>query len=281
MSNLISDELRLAWEESPFPSIKITSYFPVYAELFSHLRGEKCTFIETGVLDGGSLFMWRKWLGEQARIIGVDLNPAALKWKDHGFEIYIGDQGDPKFWQDILPTIGEFDALLDDGGHQSFQQIVTVYEAIKHSKSKAVIVVEDTASSFIKDFSRHGRRTFLEYSKDATDLLHARSWGMYRGKFPNGINHEMADVYSRVYSVQFFNGIVAYKIDSLSSMVPEVVRNKPREKASDFRYEGKDWAFIKWPSLFGSEEVVVKGGMNFKSRFSQLKSNIKKLISSK
>ena len=75
-----------AWKCSPYPSTKITSYFPVYVELFSKLRNTKCTFVETGVLLGGSLFMWRKWLGESARIIGIDLNPEAKKWEKHQLE---------------------------------------------------------------------------------------------------------------------------------------------------------------------------------------------------
>ncbi|HYN79354.1 MAG TPA: hypothetical protein VES73_16350 [Lamprocystis sp. (in: g-proteobacteria)] len=114
-------DLIAAWEGSPEPTLKITSYFPVYARLFSHLRGRPCVFIETGVLNGGSLFMWRQWLGDQARIIGLDLNPGALKWREAGFEIHIGDQGDPAFWRGLLAEIGAFDVLLDDGGHQSFQ----------------------------------------------------------------------------------------------------------------------------------------------------------------
>ena len=65
-------DLIRCYNDSPFPSFKVTSYFPAYAQLFRHLRNAKCTFIETGVLNGGSLFMWRSWLGEQARIIGCD-----------------------------------------------------------------------------------------------------------------------------------------------------------------------------------------------------------------
>ncbi|WP_346308930.1 hypothetical protein [Limnohabitans sp.] len=79
MTNSAMDDLFISWETSPYPSIKMTTFFPVYAQLFGHLRGKACTFVETGILDGGSLFMWKKWLGDQARVIGIDLNPQALK----------------------------------------------------------------------------------------------------------------------------------------------------------------------------------------------------------
>jgi hypothetical protein len=51
------DELVRCWQNAPHPSIKTTSYFPAYVQLFQHLRGTECTFVETGILDGGSLFM--------------------------------------------------------------------------------------------------------------------------------------------------------------------------------------------------------------------------------
>jgi len=91
-----------AFQLSPYPTVKLNNYFQIYTDLFQHLIDSQCTFIEVGVLSGGSLFMWRKWLGNKARIIGIDLNPDALKWREFGFEVYIGDQGDPLFWQTIL-----------------------------------------------------------------------------------------------------------------------------------------------------------------------------------
>jgi hypothetical protein len=50
--------------------------------------------------------MWRNFFGEGARIIGIDLNPDVIKYREFGFEIYIGDQADPEFWRRLLPTLG-------------------------------------------------------------------------------------------------------------------------------------------------------------------------------
>ena len=100
------NKLISSYKSAPHPSFKVTNYFPIYVDLFGHLVGTSCVFIETGVLHGGSLFMWRSWLGDQARIIGIDLNPGATRWREHGFEIYIGDQGSPSFWNESLSSIG-------------------------------------------------------------------------------------------------------------------------------------------------------------------------------
>lgn len=52
---ILMKELYSCWKDSPFPSVKVTSYFPVYVELLSHLVGEKCTFIENGILGRGKI----------------------------------------------------------------------------------------------------------------------------------------------------------------------------------------------------------------------------------
>ena len=88
-----------AYKKSPYKSIKHSSYFPVYDHLFCPYIGKEITFVEIGILGGGSLFMWREFFGENARIIGIDLNPEAKRWEKEGFEIYIGSQSDPHFWE--------------------------------------------------------------------------------------------------------------------------------------------------------------------------------------
>ena len=82
---------------SPYRSIKHESYFEVYDFLLEEYIGRDITFVEIGVLDGGSLFMWRDFFGEKARIIGVEINESAKVWEDYGFEIFIGSQSDPKW----------------------------------------------------------------------------------------------------------------------------------------------------------------------------------------
>jgi hypothetical protein len=257
--NLI--DLLSAYSSSPEPSYKVSNYFHIYNELFQHLRGTECTFVEIGILEGGSLFMWRKWLGDKARIIGIDLNPDALKWNQHGFEIYIGDQGDPAFWQELLPKIGQFDVLLDDGGHQSFQQIVTTTEAIKHANKDCLIVVEDTITSFMKSFSNHGDKSFQKFAYSASDCLLARGQSLWPNDFIPVDNKESVNQFAKVNNIQFYNGMVCFKItpDLIDEKV-NLTLNMPLRIGNDFRYNGKNQAIIDWPNPFYKETTIVKGG---------------------
>ncbi len=76
--------------------------------------------------------MWRDFLGDKARIIGIDLNPEAVKWQKFGFEIYIGDQSDFQFWNEFYESVGNVDVILDDGGHKNHQQMTTILASTAH-----------------------------------------------------------------------------------------------------------------------------------------------------
>ena len=69
--------LKKLFLQSPYFSTKYSSYFDTYDKIFSKFINKKITFVEVGVLNGGSLFMWRKYFGKKARIIGVDNNQSA------------------------------------------------------------------------------------------------------------------------------------------------------------------------------------------------------------
>ena len=140
---------------SPYKSIKHKSYFATYENLFSRFIGKEIVFVEVGVLNGGSLFMWREYFGNQARIVGIDNNPEAMRWKEHGFEIYIGDQSDINFWKSIVSKLGKIDILLDDGGHLDYQQSVTLFENINNIKDNGLIVIEDTHSRRSRSRNMH------------------------------------------------------------------------------------------------------------------------------
>jgi hypothetical protein len=257
------EDLLNCFATSPEPSFKVSNYFRIYVELFGHLRGTDCTFIETGIANGGSLFMWRNWFGPRARIIGIDLNPESAKWREHGFEIFIGDQGDPVFWADTYSKIGSFDAFLDDGGHQSFQQIITAREAIRFARKDCVIAVEDTCTSFMKEFSRHHNRSFLNFSKDATDVLVANNNEFFEDQFPPIDNVEIISDFENVYSIHFYSGIVAFKIRQSDIQRPELIRNKnPEANQLDFRYDGVSSATVNWPNPFIYELVTIRGGQS-------------------
>tara|TARA_A100001011_G_C14220645_1_gene804180 strand:+ start:24 stop:914 length:891 start_codon:yes stop_codon:yes gene_type:complete len=277
LSSLNKDakELFEIWLNSNGYSVKMTSYFSTYAELLSKFRKKKCTLVEIGVLDGGSLFMWRKWLGNDARIIGIDLNPKAKLLEKYGFEIFVGNQADASFWKKFYAKVSKIDILIDDGGHQSFQQIMSVYSAICNLNSECLVIVEDTATSFYTHMSSfHKKNSFLEFAKDSTDILTVKEREMRPQRWPKFINENILTAFKNVQSIQFFSGIVSFTVNPHNIEPSIAVNNRLKtEYKDDYRKSGEIKGIeIEWPSPFRKEIVKIEGeNLVDTTRYSKIK----------
>jgi len=150
-------------------------YFEVYQRAFDRFRGRPLTFLEIGIQNGGSAALWRDYFGPQARIIGVDIDPRCKALESDGFEVWIGDQADPAFWQAFLQAHPRLDVVLDDGGHTMRQQIVTFESLFGALEDGGLYLCEDTHTSYLPAFGGGLRvpGTFHEYVKDLIDEMHA------------------------------------------------------------------------------------------------------------
>jgi hypothetical protein len=222
---------RVAFNQAPFLSIKHENYFHIYDDLFSPFQDLEITFVEIGVLNGGSLFMWKEFLGSNARIIGIDNNPEAIKFREFGFEIFIGDQSSSAFWESFFNEIGNIDILLDDGGHTNMQQITTVLETIKNVNDGGLIVIEDTHASYMKSYGNPSRNSFVNFAKLCVDLIASR--------FQDFESKENIIVNS-VYQISFLESITVFKIDKTRAVRNVWAQNSgANHHARDFRYSNE------------------------------------------
>ena len=210
-------------------SLKCDTYFQVYEEMFNKYVGKKITFVEVGVLQGGSLFMWREYFGKNARIIGIDLHPNAKELEKHGFEIYIGSQSDKNFWRNFYTKVGKIDILLDDGGHVNDQQIVTLSESVNNINDDGIIMTEDVHTSYFKKFGNPSKYSYINYSKYLIDVVNSR--------FPE-TEIKKNNFRNKIYSISFYESIVAIKINSKKSIEPNILRNSETKtiEVLDLRY---------------------------------------------
>ena len=204
-----------SYSKSDLKSIKIESYFSAYDEIFKKYIGEKIVFVEIGILHGGSLEMWRNYFGSQARIIGIDINPEAKKLENRGFEIYIGSQSSKDFWDNFFKEVGPVDIVLDDGGHQYKQQIITAHETIKNINDGGVLVTEDTHTSYLQNFGYPSKYSFINFAKNKIDKINYR--------FP--IFKDKDNIEKKIFSISFYESIVAFNINTKKSIVPNYLEN--------------------------------------------------------
>jgi len=154
---------------------KWAHYFEIYHRHFHSFRGRQITVMEFGVYQGGSLQMWKHYFGEQARIVGVDIDPGCKAFEEAQIEIHIGDQANPDFLRELRQKIGAIDILIDDGGHTMTQQITTFEEMFPAIGLGGVYIVEDLHTSYWREYGGRLRQpgTFVEFVKGLVDHLHA------------------------------------------------------------------------------------------------------------
>lgn len=210
-------EIYNCFRRAGYLSIKQSSYFQVYEDVLRKFVGQELTLVEIGVLNGGSLFMWRSYLGPKARIIGVDFNASARHLESVGFEIHIGNQADPAFWEEFFASVGRVDVVIDDGGHTNRQQIVTVHSCLPHINDGGVILVEDVHTSYFRDFGNPSRYSFVNWAKSLVDAVN--------GRFPGVSMRASTRTRDCVYRVSFFESIVCLHIDRVKCVVPSWASN--------------------------------------------------------
>ncbi len=223
--------LKQSFISSPKYSIKWSNYFEIYENLFKKFKNKKITLVEVGIGNGGSLFMWRKYFGKKAKIIGVELNPEAKKLEKNGFKIFIGDQSNPKFWEKFYKKVGKVDILIDDGGHTNLQQITTFMESIEHIHKGGMIIVEDTHTSFMKKkaFRNPSKFSFISFTSALVESMHRRN---------PMVKKKMNFLSKLIQSIEFYDSITVINIAKNKLNKAKRLENntKLRVYFDDFRY---------------------------------------------
>ncbi|MBV8991432.1 MAG: class I SAM-dependent methyltransferase [Solirubrobacterales bacterium] len=136
-------------------------YFPIYERHLGKLRGRSANLVEIGVFSGGSLHMWREYLGPSSQVTGIDIEPACKAYEADGISVAIGDQGDPAFWASFLAEAAPIDAVIDDGSHDPADQITTLKALLPRLEPGGVYICEDVHgpdnefARFIDGFTRN------------------------------------------------------------------------------------------------------------------------------
>lgn len=183
---------------------KWSNYFEFYERYFSKFRGKPVRMMEIGVAKGGSMKMWRHYFGEDAIIIGVDINPECRQFESGNTHIEIGSQEDPVFLKSLKKKYPPFDIILDDGGHTMKQQIVSFEHLYDHVKDGGIYMVEDCCTSYWPAFGGGLKNpcSFIEYAKDLVDKVNAFFYSACTGeKFP-------ASLTCKIRGLHFHTGMV-------------------------------------------------------------------------
>jgi cephalosporin hydroxylase len=174
---------------------KWSHYFDIYHKHFKRFRGEPIKLLEIGIYGGGSLQMWKWYFGKRANILGVDIDPFCIKYAEPHIKVKIGDQADAKF----LESLGEYDIIIDDGGHFTSQQTASFMKLYDKVKPNGIYLIEDTHTSYIPKYIDTSL-TFTDYCKKLIDVMHTH----YAG-------HPFNDFSASTNSITFYDSVIVFE----------------------------------------------------------------------
>ena len=192
-------------------------YFEIYHRYLSKFVGREAHLLEVGIYSGGSLQMWRSYLGDKAHIYGVDIEEACRAYETAGSKIFIGDQCDRSFWRRVKREVPTIDVVIDDGGHLPEQQIATFEEMFPHIRPGGVYICEDI----------HGRANrFAAY-------VHGLSSNLHTASFAPDANRELSVTASHAQAT--IRAIHQYPF------VVVIEKNSPPRRSLQARRHGSQW----------------------------------------
>jgi hypothetical protein len=202
-------------------SKKWEHYFDVYDKILLPYIGKRPKLLEIGVAHGGSIEMWLKYFENDVVIYAVDANKDFLGYKFDNAEVHYScvHQGQSDNWEAFLRDKNGFDIIIDDGSHDSSDQIFTLHTLFPHLNDGGIYVIEDTHTSYWTEWGGglHKQGTLIEYMKNIPDILHV-PW----------INHKApavaTEIYKNIKSIAFYDSMVviekgptAPKVEAVSS----------------------------------------------------------------
>jgi cephalosporin hydroxylase len=163
------------FENKGRPVNKWYHYLDIYERHLSCYQGKPLFFLEIGVCAGGSLDMWRRYFGDKATIVGIDIDKECAKRVDPPNVVRIGSQADPLFLQSVIKEFGNPDVVLDDGSHMASHQRASFDFIFRFVKDGGLYLIEDMHTSYWPywegGYKRNG--SAIEYVKQMIDDMHA------------------------------------------------------------------------------------------------------------
>jgi hypothetical protein len=128
------------------------NFTPTYDLYLSYLRNQNLKLLEIGISEGPSLKMWEEYF-QNSQIIGVDILERSYMNTERIHTMIINQEKE----NELLSIPGEFDIIIDDGGHTMYQQQLTL-KVLFDPKLKygGTYILEDLHTSKDRYYGSHG-----------------------------------------------------------------------------------------------------------------------------
>ena len=183
-----------------------SSRFHDYCHIYERELPKKVrVLVELGVLRGASIRMWRDYYPD-ASIFGVDIDDISLS---EAFFIQC-DLSKAGNLTNLCQQLGdEVEVLIDDAGHESYNQFLAFNHLWPCIKPGGVYVVEDTHTSYESKFTddRGFHFNMVEWLKTLVDVIHWQGRDGRQGSRHNKAGHELTPHEETVESITFYKSL--------------------------------------------------------------------------
>ncbi|MGO4441566.1 hypothetical protein [Rhizobium sp. RAF56] len=188
-------------------SDKWSIYLDVYERLFAPFRNKPVRLLEIGVMNGGSLEIWRKYFAKAEAIVGCDINPdcSQLRFEDNVIEVIVGDSNSDETQSKILSCSSKYDIIIDDGSHMSSDIVRSFARYFGNLAEGGIYIAEDLHCSYWAGYEGGFNDPYssMSFFKRLLDVVNKEHWGLPRDRI------EALSAFSRKYSVTFDEGDLA------------------------------------------------------------------------
>lgn len=144
-------------------------YCPYYEELLYPWYAP-LWLLEIGVMQGGSLRMWRDYY-PLAHVFGIDHDPDSMISEDR-IRTFCGAQQDTAFLDNVLAVVGSLNVIIDDGSHHPAHHLASFRHLWPHVVAGGWYVIEDCHSLYDVCWTQPGEPTIVDLIREkAQDIL--------------------------------------------------------------------------------------------------------------
>jgi 23S rRNA U2552 (ribose-2'-O)-methylase RlmE/FtsJ len=126
-------------------------YFDIYEKHLNKFVGKDIFILEIGVCKGGSLQIWKKYLGDKCKIVGIDNDPYT-EYQEERITVKIGSQNNVEFLKELISEHGNPDIIIDDGSHIQSDVLYTLSVLYPILNPGGVYIIEDTHTAYMHEY---------------------------------------------------------------------------------------------------------------------------------
>ncbi len=187
------------------------NYTKIYSRYFAPLKDKPIKFLEIGIYQGASVKMWESYF-KQATLHFIDISLKHVQYYSKRSRYHVLDQSKPR---DLLKLIrkvgGDFDIIIDDGGHTMEQQITSFQHLFPHVKSGGMYIIEDLHTSYWENYGggdhSHTTVAFLKNLIDDVNYVGATTSCASHANIPSEVVADMTLYRKEIESIHFYDSL--------------------------------------------------------------------------